>query len=123
MKQLRELGENQEYFKSLGAEVIAVFREEQKGEEGLKLVKKKTDTKFTLALDFKNEQTGRYSAKTGEFTGYVIDSGGVIKAIFEGNLRNRAKSKAFLQAIKQASKSSAGSSKKGSDNKGGSKNR
>lgn len=101
-----------------------MFREEKKGVDGLQIIKEKTKTPYTLAVDLNNEKTGRYSSKKGEFTGYVIDGTGTITGIFDGNLRNRAKSDAFLTAIEAASGGSSmkeGSSKKaGSDAKAGS---
>jgi len=72
-----------------------------------------------LALDLNNEQTGRYSSKRGEFTGYVINPTGTITGIFDGNLRNRAKSKELLDAI-QAAASEGSSMKEGSSKKAGS---
>lgn len=104
--------------------MIAVFREEKKGEDGLKIIETQTKTPYTLAVDLNNEKTGRYSTERGEFNGYVINSEGVITKIFEGDLRNRAKSNELLEAIKAASGSEAdetGSETKepaGSDTKG-----
>jgi len=91
MSQLVELGKSKEAFAEAGAEVIAVFREEKEGEAGLAKIKKKTQTTFTLALDTGKEQTARYSAGEREFTGYVINSQGVIADVFKGDLKNRAK--------------------------------
>ncbi len=95
-----------------------MFREEQKGVDGLKLIKEKTKTPYTLAIDLNNEKTGRYSSKKGEFTGYVIDGDGMITKVLTGNLRNRAKSNELLSAIEAASPKAA---KEGSDTKAGSK--
>ena len=90
----------------------------------MKLIKERTKTPFTLAVDLNNEKTGRYSSKKGEFNGYVINSAGIITGIFDGNKRVRAKSDAFLTAIEAAAGGSSmkeGSSKKaGSDAKAGS---
>jgi len=105
MKQLVELGRNAEQFKTAGAEVIAVFREEQKEEEGLKAILKKTSTTYTLALDNEKKQTSRYSVAKGEFTGYVINTKGVITKVFQGDLKKRAKSDELLAALKAAAKS------------------
>lgn len=137
MKQLVELGKNADKFKAAGAEVIAVFREEQKEEEGLKAIVQKTSTTFTLALDNGKKNTSRYSTGNREFTGYVIDTKGMITKIFKGDLRNRATSDEILKALAAASKpmddagsttkkemtkgTTAGSAKKGSATKGSSK--
>ena len=74
MNQLGELGKNKDKFKEAGAEVIAVFREEKQGEDGLKKIKEKTKTTFTLGLDNGKEKTAMYSGGRREFTGYVIDT-------------------------------------------------
>ena len=118
MKQLVELGKNKEAFAEAGADVIAVFREEKQGEAGLKKILAKTKTTFSLALDNGNKQTGRYSTGRREFTGYVIDASGVITSVFEGNLRNRAKSAELIEAVKAAKVSAEGESTQGSDSKG-----
>ena len=117
MRQLVELGKNKEKFAAAKTQVIAVFREEQEGEGGLKKIKDKTETSFSLALDNDKKKTARYSTGRGEFTGYVINSNGIITSIFEGNLRNRAKSAELLDAI---SKAGGSASKADSKNKGGS---
>lgn len=97
--------------------MIAVFREEQKGEEGLEKIKERTKTPFTLALDLGKKKTGRYSSGNGEFTGYVINPEGTITSIFKGNLRKRAKSKELLEAV---AKAAGGSGSEGSGEKAGS---
>ena len=117
MNQLVELGKNKEAFAEAGADVIAVFREEKQGEAGLKKILAKTKTTFSLALDNGNKQTGRYSTGRREFTGYVIDASGVITSVFEGNLRNRAKSAELIEAVKAAKVSAEGESTQGSDSK------
>ena len=63
------------------------------------------------------KKTSRYSAGRGEFTGYVINPEGTITSVFEGNLRNRAKSKELLEAV---AKASGGSGSKESGEKAGS---
>ena len=104
MNQLVELGKNAEKFKAAGAEVIAVFREEQKEEYGLKAILKKTSTTYTLALDNGKKKTARYSVGKGEFAGYVINPEGIITKIIQGDLRNRAKSAELLEAVEAATK-------------------
>lgn len=102
MTQLVELGKNKEKFAKAGTEIIAVFREEAKGVDGLKKIKEKTGTTFNLALDNGNKKTGRYSSGNKEFTGYVIDSDRVIRKIIKGSLKSRAKSAELLKAIEAA---------------------
>ena len=118
MNQLVELGKNKDAFAAAGADVIAVFREEKEGEAGLKKIVAKTETTFNLALDSGKEQTGRYSTGRREFTGYVINSKGIIANVFQGDLRNRAKAAELIDAVKAASAPAEGSGAKGSDAKG-----
>ena len=66
----------------------------------------KTNTPFTLALDLNNGNTGRYSQGRREFSGYVINTEGVITKFIEGDLKNRAKSQELLAAIHAASEGS-----------------
>ena len=117
MKQLVELGKNKDAFTAAGADVIAVFREEKQGEAGLEKIVAKTKTTFDLALDNGNKQTARYSTGRREFTGYVINTEGVITNVFAGDLRNRAKSDELITALKALSEPAAGSEAKGSDTK------
>ena len=104
MRQLVELKKNQDKFQELGVEVIAVFREEQKGVEGLEIIKEKTEVSFTLALDTPAEQTAKYSPGRREFSNFVIDADGKVVAMIEGDLRNRAKFEQLLEAIEAIKK-------------------
>lgn len=117
MNQLVELGKNANAFTEAGAEVIAVFREEKEEVAGLQKIVNKTKTTFTLALDNGKKQTPRYSAGRREFTGYVINPKGVITKVFEGDLRNRAKSAELIDAVKATMMKKEGSDSKGSDSK------
>ena len=51
MQQLVELQKHAETFQRLNTEVVFVFREESLGVDGLKKMKVKHKTTFTLALD------------------------------------------------------------------------
>ena len=99
MRQLGELNKNASKFEELGVEVIAVFREESKGVDGLQKIKDKTQVNFTLGLDPGAKQTATYSPAKMEFSGYVVDKSGVIQGIINGSLRNRAKSDQFLEIL------------------------
>ena len=114
MRQLGELKKQEQAFKAANAEVIAVFREEQKGVEGLKIIKNRQKVEFTLALDTGKAKTPGYSSRRGEFSSYVIDKDGVVQQIIKGDLRQRAKSQQLLATLK---KITAESGQKGSDNK------
>lgn len=117
MRQLVELGKNKEAFAEAGADVIAVFREEKEGEAGLKKIVARTKTTFELALDGGNKQTSRYSTGRREFTGYVINTDGVITNVFEGDLRNRATSAELIKALKALGEPAEDSKAEGSDSK------
>ena len=99
MAQLGELKKNEDKFESMGVEVIAVFREDQKGIEGLELIRKKTGVKFRLALDTGAKQTAKYSPVKRTFDNYIVNQTGVITKVIEGDLRNRAKSDQLLQEL------------------------
>lgn len=99
MRQLGELKKSADRFKEQGVEVIAVFREEAKGVEGLEIIKEKTEVEFTLCLDKDAEKTSRYSPGRRQFAGYVIDKSGVICGFIDGDLRNRAKSEQLLEIV------------------------
>ena len=117
MNQLVELGKNANAFTEAGAEVIAVFREEKEEVAGLQKIVNKTKTTFTLALNNGKKQPPRYSAGRREFTGYVNNPKGVITKVFEGDLRNRAKSAELIDAVKATMMKKEGSNSKGSDSK------
>ena len=129
MAQLGELKKNSDKFDAMGVEVIAVFREDKKGVEGLALIKKRTGVEFTLCIDTGAENTARYSPLKRTFDNYVVDKTGVITKVIEGDLRNRAKSKQLLDELgkitstdsSDASKTDEGSSDKASDKTGDSK--
>ncbi len=99
MAQLVQLNKNADGFKKAGVEVIAVFREEAKGVKGLQAIKDKTKVPFTLGLDTPASKTKKYSVGKMKFDNYVIDKNGVITAIIDGDLRNRAKSEKLLAEI------------------------
>ena len=60
---------------------MAVFREEQKGAEGLKMARE-TKATFPFVMDLGAEHTAAYSV--GVFSTYVIDQGGTVKAELPG---------------------------------------
>ena len=61
MRQLVELQKNYAKFKDLKTEVIAVFREEEEGVEGLKASKKNTKAEYHFLDDPKAKATMAYS--------------------------------------------------------------
>ncbi len=101
MKQLVQLQQHADDFRALNAELIFVFREESKGVDGLKLIKEKHDTNFTLTVDLGKKNTQAYSPGKMEFDNYVIDSGGIIRGVIDGTKTDRAKADELLAVLKQ----------------------
>jgi peroxiredoxin len=101
MKQLVQLQDHAEDFKSLNAELIFVFREEADGVDGLKKIKEKHETAFTLALDNDKKSSTAYSPEKRTFDNYVIDTGGVVRGIVDGTLRDRATADELTKVLKE----------------------
>jgi len=107
MRQLGELNKNgAQQFKEMGVEVVAVFREERDGLDGLKKIKKKTKVGFTLALDTPADATKAYSSGRREFDNYLVDGSGVIQGVIDGSLKTRAQSEQLVKMIKSLGDSS-----------------
>ena len=124
MRQLGELKRNAaQQFEEMGVEVVAVFREERQGVNGLKRIKTKTKTDFRLALDTPAKATKAYSNGRKEFDSYVIDKDGVIQGIVDGSVTSRARAEQLLKMVASLKEGkmeepSKGSGAKGSDKKG-----
>ena len=101
MKQLVELQKHAEDFKTLNTEVVVVFREESEGVEGLKKIKGKTKSTFTLAVDKDKKSTAAYSSKKMTFDNFVVAKSGEIKALLDGTLRTRATANELLKVLKE----------------------
>lgn len=100
MRQLVELQRHADEFKALGAELVFVFREEADGVDGLKKIRERSKTKFTLAFEPGKKSTKLYSPKRMTFDNYVIDASGNVRAIIDGTLRDRATAAELLKALK-----------------------
>ena len=123
MKQLGELKRNAaQQFEEMGVKVVAVFREEKQGLDGLKRIKANTKTDFTLALDTPTKATKAYSNGRKEFDNYVIDKNGVVQGIVDGTVKSRARAEQLLKMVAalegESSGSDEGSGDKGSGDKG-----
>jgi len=99
MAQLVELQKSADQFESLNTKVLFVFREETKGVDGLKKIKEAHDPSYLLAVDLDKKNSGGYSPKRMTFANYVIDSDGIVRAIVDGSLRDRAKAKELLRVL------------------------
>ena len=98
MQQLVELQKNYDQLQELNAEVLAVFREEKSGEEGLAKSRDNTKATYPLLMDLNAEQTAAYSQ--GGFHTYVINPNGEVVKIIEGSLMKRASVEEILDALK-----------------------
>ncbi|MCA9127399.1 MAG: redoxin domain-containing protein [Planctomycetales bacterium] len=101
MKQLVELQQHAEEFKKLNAELIFVFREEQAGVDGLKQIRDKRKTTFTLTLDLDKKSSKMYSPEKMTFDNFVLDSSGTVRLIVDGTLTTRAKAEQLLKVLKE----------------------
>lgn len=100
MQQLVELQKHAEAFKRLNAELVFVFREESLGVSGLKKIRDRHRTTYTLALDNQKKLSASYSPKPMTFDNYVIHSDGVVGKIIPGSLRRRADAEVLIGALK-----------------------
>ncbi len=88
-------------FKKLNTELIFVFREEKEGAAGLKKIKGRTKTTFTLAVDLNKESSKAYSPQRMTFDNFVIDKKGNVKAVVPGTLRDRATAETLIKHLKE----------------------
>lgn len=100
MRQLVQLQQNAAEFKKLNTELIFVFREESEGINGLKKIKGKTKTTYTLAVDLNKKSTAGYSSKKMTFDNFVVAKDGKVTAIIDGSLRTRATAEQLLKTLK-----------------------
>ena len=100
MQQLVELQKHTETFQRLNAELVFVFREESLGVNGLKKIKAKHSTTYTLALDNQKKTSASYSPEAMTFDNYVINSDGVVVKIIPGSLRKRADADVLIDALR-----------------------
>jgi peroxiredoxin len=101
MRQLVQLQQHADEFKSLNAEMLFVFREESEGVEGLKKIKDKQKTTYRLSLDLNKKSSKAYSPEKMTFDNFVVDSSGVIRGIIDGTLRDRATAEELIKVLKE----------------------
>ena len=99
MRQLVQLQEQADTFEKLNTELIFVFREE--GVDGLKKIRDKTKTTFTLAVDFDKKSSAAYSSRRMTFDNYVVAKDGTVKAVVDGSLRTRASADQLLRTLRE----------------------
>ena len=100
MRQLVQLQQHADEFKNLNAELVFVFREEGEGVKGLKKIKDKHKTTYRLGVDMNKKSSAAYSPKKMTFDNYVIDSDGVVQAVIDGTLRDRATADELIKVLK-----------------------
>ncbi|MEM7316875.1 MAG: redoxin domain-containing protein [Planctomycetota bacterium] len=98
MRQLGQLQKSYAEFNKMDTEIVAVFREEADGVEGLQKSISKTRATYPMLLDLKKQRTAAYS-DTG-FATYIVDKQGKIAAILPGTKRQRPGPKAILAKLK-----------------------
>jgi len=101
MRQLVQLQTQADEFKALNTEMIFVFREEKSGVDGLRKIRDKTKTDFTLTLDLDKQSTKVYSTKKMTFDNFVIDRKGTVRAVIDGTLRDRATADELLKVLRK----------------------
>lgn len=84
-------------FQKAGAQIVAVFREDQAKVDGLRKVRTATNAEFVLLTDFRAEQTKAYSPEG--YAAYVIDAKGIIRAIIPGTKAGRPDVDKLLEAV------------------------
>lgn len=99
-----QLQKQADEFKSLNTEVIFVFREEQEGVDGLKKIKDKFGTSFTLAVDLNKKSSAAYSPKKMTFDNFVIDQSGKLVRVIDGTLKDRSKAEQLIATLKEIEK-------------------
>lgn len=93
-----ELGD---LFEERDVNVLVIFREESDGQDGLEKVFAQTETPFTLALDTDAVNTKIYSPGHRVHDSYLIDGGGVVRAILKGTRYDRAQAEEFANALRE----------------------
>ncbi len=101
MRQLVQLNQKEAEFKKLKTELVFVFREERGEAAGLKAMRKKRRTKYTLLSDLGAKQTAAYSRKRGQFATYVIDKKGVVRDVLDGTKPRRPGSDPIIKLLKK----------------------
>lgn len=99
MGHMQALQKRSAEFDAAGAQIVAVFRENKEGVEGLKKVRKASKAEFLLLDDPDKQQTKAYSPEG--FAAYVVDSQGIIRGVFDGTKTGRPDPDKLLAAVKE----------------------
>lgn len=101
MGQLVQLQKHARDIDQLNADVYVIFREEREGIDGLRKIRERTDTTFTLLTDLDGKNSAAYSPKPRTFDNYVISREGKIVALVPGTLKTRASAEQILKHLRQ----------------------
>lgn len=99
MGHARQLQQRRKEFQELGADIVAVYRENREGAAGLKKVAEASGAEFTLLNDPRAANSSRYSQEG--FDAYVIDKEGVIRAAVQGTKPKRPEIDTLLAEVKK----------------------
>ena len=80
--------------------MLAVFREEEEGKDGLKKSVERSRARFPLLLDTPVSVTQPYSVKG--FHTYIVDPAGVVQADLSGTKMQRPTAQKILAALAEA---------------------
>lgn len=100
MRQLGQLQSHYDEIKDMDTEIVAVFREDEKGAEGLKTAREKCRATFPFVMDLGAEHTTAYSHD--KFSTYVIAQDGTIKSELSGTKMLRPSADDILAKVKEA---------------------
>ena len=94
-----QLQKSYKSFEQLDTEIIAVFREESKGIEGLQMSQERIGAKFPLLLDADAAKTAEYSQQG--FNTYVIDRQGIVRGTLKGIKTQRPTTEKVLEEVQK----------------------
>jgi peroxiredoxin len=86
-------------FKEAGAQVVAVFREDETRVAGMEKVRRSTKAEFLLLTDYEAKLTAPYSP--GGYAAYVIDGKGKIHAVVPGTKSGRPDVDKLLEEVRR----------------------
>jgi len=98
MGHMQALQKRSAEFDAAGAQIVAVFRENKEGVEGLKKVRQASKAEFLLLDDPEKQQTQAYSPEG--FAAYVVDTQGIIRGVFDGTKTGRPDPDKLLAVVK-----------------------
>lgn len=105
MRQLGQLHRSYGEFEKLNTEIVAVFREEKDGVEGLRKSRASSKAEFPFGLDTDAEATAAYSHDG--FNTYIVDTQGTLRATLKGTKMVRPSAEEILKKLSKTLNSEA----------------